>query len=118
LPEDWSLPGHCPAQEARWPAEGKSDMSTPISARMFCAVRVSIPSTERSNSPRVGAAISRCVRANALGLLVVAAKQRPSPRRQQLAGAAGAPTDSGGSAAAEGDAGRGAGSDVLGAQER
>ena len=57
------MPRHCPAQEARWPAEGKSDMSTPISARMFCAVRVSIPSTERSNSARVGAAISRCVRA-------------------------------------------------------
>src|SRR5438034_7921210 len=40
LPADWSLPGHCPAQEARWRSLGKTDMSTPISARMFSAVRL------------------------------------------------------------------------------
>src|SRR6266849_6704404 len=50
LPADWSLPWHCPAQEARWRSLGKTDMSTPISARMFWAVRVSIPSSERRSS--------------------------------------------------------------------
>ena len=50
FPAEWSLPGHWPAQEARWPAVGNTDVSTPISARMFCAVRVSIPSTVRGEA--------------------------------------------------------------------
>src|SRR5438093_6588014 len=34
-----SLPGHMPAQLARWPAVGNTAMSVPISARMVSAVR-------------------------------------------------------------------------------
>ena len=50
LPADWSLPEHWPAQEAQWPAVGNTNMSVPISARMFWAVRVSIPPSERNRS--------------------------------------------------------------------
>ena len=39
LPADWSLPGHCPAQEARCPAVGNTLMSVPISAIIVSAVR-------------------------------------------------------------------------------
>ena len=50
LPADWWLPGQRPAHEARCPAVGNTDMSVPISARMFCAERVSIPVSVRSSS--------------------------------------------------------------------
>jgi hypothetical protein len=39
LPADWWLPGHCPAHDASSLAEGKTLMSTPISATMTSAVR-------------------------------------------------------------------------------
>src|SRR3954468_5487351 len=39
LPAERSLPGHCPAQEARCRAEGNTVMSGPISATITSAVR-------------------------------------------------------------------------------
>jgi hypothetical protein len=43
LPADRSLPGQRPAQEARWPAVGKTLMSMPISAISTLAVRAATP---------------------------------------------------------------------------
>lgn len=43
LPALSSLRGHRPAQEMRWPAVGKRDMSTPISATTTLAVRSLTP---------------------------------------------------------------------------
>src|SRR5262245_65125905 len=39
LPAERLLPGHCPAQLARWRAEGKRLMSAPVSATITSAVR-------------------------------------------------------------------------------
>jgi len=50
FPADWWLPGHWPPQDARCPAVGKTDMSAPISARMFSALRVFTPGIVHSNS--------------------------------------------------------------------
>jgi hypothetical protein len=43
LPPVRLLPGQRPAQAARWPAVGKTDMSTPISAMMASAARLPTP---------------------------------------------------------------------------
>ena len=43
LPADWSLPGHCPAHDARCWAVGNTLMSRPISAITFCAVPFTDP---------------------------------------------------------------------------
>ena len=50
LPADSLWPGHIPAQEARWPAVGKRDMSGPISASKSSAVRLSTPGIVLSSS--------------------------------------------------------------------
>src|SRR4051794_41704597 len=50
LPADWSLPGHCPAQDARCRADGKGVMSVPISARMHSAPRRWMPTIVHSSS--------------------------------------------------------------------
>ena len=50
LPADWSLPGHCPAQEARWPALGKTVMSVPISAMITSAERRCTPGIVHNSS--------------------------------------------------------------------
>ena len=39
LPADWSLPGHCPAHEARCLSVGNTDMSIPISEMITSAAR-------------------------------------------------------------------------------
>ena len=43
MPADSSLPGHVPAQEARWAAVGKRVMSAPISSTITSAVRRPTP---------------------------------------------------------------------------
>src|SRR5918996_4551533 len=53
LPADSLLPGYSPVQEARWPAEGKRDMSAPLSAMMTSAERLSTPGIVRSSSTSV-----------------------------------------------------------------
>jgi hypothetical protein len=52
LAKDSWLPRQRPAQEARCPADAKRVMSTPISPMMVRAVRVLMPSIERSGSSR------------------------------------------------------------------
>ena len=52
LPALSSLRGHRPAQEIRWPAVGKRDMSTPISANTTLAVRPLTPGIVASRRPR------------------------------------------------------------------
>ena len=62
LPADSLLPGHIPAHEARWPASGNRDMSTPISARMTSAVRRWTPGMVHSSSTcRSKGAITRSI---------------------------------------------------------
>src|SRR5437868_5660564 len=50
LPALWSLPGHIPAQLARWPALGNFDMSVPISATITSAARDPTPGTRRNRA--------------------------------------------------------------------
>ena len=48
-PADWSLPGHCPAQHASCLAVGNTDISAPISAMMYSAVRRRSPGIVHSS---------------------------------------------------------------------
>src|SRR3954452_22167499 len=50
LPADWSLPGHCPAHEARCRGDANRVMSAPISARMHWAPRRWMPTVVQSSS--------------------------------------------------------------------
>jgi hypothetical protein len=50
LPADSSLPGQSPAQDAKCPAVGNTDMSAPTSAITTSAVRRCTPGTVQSSS--------------------------------------------------------------------
>ena len=54
LPALWLLPGHTPAQLARWPAVGNCAMSAPISATITSAARRPTPGIVTSRRRRLG----------------------------------------------------------------
>jgi hypothetical protein len=60
LPADSRLPGHCPAQEARWALVGKTFMSTPISAISTWAAMRPMPGIVSSSSRSLEKGASAC----------------------------------------------------------
>ena len=78
LPALSSLRGHKPAQETRWPAVGKRDMSTPISATTTVAVRSEIPGIVVSRRARCWIAPALFPRLHPVRPACVAAHRPPA----------------------------------------